>query len=169
MNELLEEADESLLARIEPDDPILVLQKENKRIKLIMMILTIILSLLIAYLLFINNTNLELIAGALGVLATITGTLQFIPQIHYTLKTRDFGVLNVNTLMMQCPGSFLFAYSLFIQQGTNWTTWASFVVCGALQFFLVFLYFWFRFSEPVQIVLGVNEELLSSHPILDQE
>ncbi|KAJ3273798.1 hypothetical protein HDV01_003925 [Terramyces sp. JEL0728] len=76
-------------------------------------------------------------AALLGIVSAVSGIFQFVPQVVHTGITREFGSLSLSTLMMQCPGSFAFAYSLSIQPGTNWTSWISFVICGILQGILV--------------------------------
>jgi magnesium-transporting ATPase (P-type) len=85
------------------------------------------------------------VAGTCGLLSTLTGTIQFVPQIATTLITRKFGSLSIATLLMQCPGSFVFVYSLMTQPGTNWTSWISFLVCGIFQFLLICMYVVFHF------------------------
>jgi uncharacterized protein with PQ loop repeat len=85
------------------------------------------------------------VAGVCGLVSTITGTIQFVPQIATTLMTRNFGSLSITMLLMQCPGSFVFVYSLMTQPGTNWTSWISFLVCGIFQFLLICMYVVFYF------------------------
>ncbi|KAI8905818.1 hypothetical protein EDD86DRAFT_210883, partial [Gorgonomyces haynaldii] len=83
-------------------------------------------------------------AGFLGVVAAVTGVFQFVPQVIHTIMTRDFGSLSVVSLGMMAPGSFVFAISLAMQPGTNWTSWISFAVCGVLQAFLILLWIYFH-------------------------
>ncbi|KAI8928354.1 hypothetical protein BC831DRAFT_119104 [Entophlyctis helioformis] len=78
-------------------------------------------------------------AGVLGVVAACTGIVQFMPQIVHTWFTKSAGALSVPMLAMQCPGSFVFAASLAMQPGTNWTSWISFLVGGTLQGLLLVL------------------------------
>lgn len=58
-----------------------------------------------------------------------------------TISENEFGALSLETLLMQCPGSFIFVYSLSLQPGANWTSWISFLICGSCQFILICLYF----------------------------
>ncbi|KAJ3322737.1 hypothetical protein HDV06_002788 [Boothiomyces sp. JEL0866] len=88
-------------------------------------------------------------AALLGIISAISGIFQFVPQVVHTGMTREFGSLSLSTLLMQSPGSFVFAYSLSIQPGTNWTSWISFVICGMLQGILVLMWVIFYFF-PVQ-------------------
>ena len=36
-------------------------------------------------------------------------------------------------MIIQCPGSFLFVYSLYIQAGTDWTSYISYLFSACLQ------------------------------------
>jgi uncharacterized protein with PQ loop repeat len=111
-------------------------------------------------LILISQFKLDLIATCFGILSTLTGVLQYFPQVIVTFRSKQFKSLSPATLMMQMPGSFLFAFSLALQPGTNWTSWISFIVCGSLQGLLIVMYF--VFPTP----LGALEE---DEPLLDTE
>ncbi|KAL2911147.1 hypothetical protein HK105_209395 [Polyrhizophydium stewartii] len=85
-------------------------------------------------------------AGTLGMIAAATGVVQFVPQIVHTWRARSPGALSLPMLMMQCPGSYVFAISLALQPGTNWTSWVSFLVGGTLQLVLVLMCLYFGAS-----------------------
>lgn len=63
----------------------------------------------------------------------ICASLQFIPQIVTTFLLKRVGALSIPTMLIQTPGSFLFVYSIAIQQGTNWTSYINYVASGTLQ------------------------------------
>ncbi|TPX30540.1 hypothetical protein SmJEL517_g05927 [Synchytrium microbalum] len=113
-----------------------------------------------------NRTAIEGVAGIWGGVATLTGVVQFIPQIWHTFWLGHPGALSVETLIMQCPGSFLFAYSLAIQPRTNWTSWLPFFVGGILQFVLLALCTYFICRNPAVIDSEERERLLGS---IDEE
>ncbi|KAI8919434.1 hypothetical protein DFJ77DRAFT_413822, partial [Powellomyces hirtus] len=73
------------------------------------------------------------VAGVLGMLATITSVLQFLPQLLHTWGKQSVGALSIPMMMMQTPGGFLMAYSLYIQPNANWTSWLPYLICGLLQ------------------------------------
>ena len=79
-----------------------------------------------------NNLRVAL-AAFLGIIATLTGVIQYIPQVWFTWANKHGGALSPAMLLMQCPGSFVFVASLMVQPGTNWTSWISFLVSGSLQ------------------------------------
>lgn len=114
-----------------------------------------------------SNELIESWAGVLGVLALLTGMVQYVPQIVYTFAVRSFGALSPHTLLMQCPGSFLFALSLAMSPGTNWTSWISFVVCGALQGMLLIMYAVFRIYPGTPAASDLfPDENLEDQPLL---
>lgn len=36
-------------------------------------------------------------------------------------------------MLIQCPGSYLLAFSIYIQENTDWSSYLSFLVSGSLQ------------------------------------
>ncbi|KAJ3179462.1 hypothetical protein HDU85_004872 [Gaertneriomyces sp. JEL0708] len=108
----------------------------------------------------------ELFAGFLGLLAMVTSFLQFFPQILHTWRAKSVGALSIPTMLMQCPGSFLFVYSLSIQPGASWTSWLPYFVSGTLQGMLLTLSIWYSYHEPHERLIDEEE---SRQPLLDQE
>ncbi|KAJ3023597.1 UNVERIFIED_CONTAM: hypothetical protein HDU68_008536 [Siphonaria sp. JEL0065] len=49
------------------------------------------------------------------------------------------GALSISTLLMQIPGNFLFALSLFMAPGANFTSYAPLIITGLLQIVLLAL------------------------------
>ncbi|KAI8591210.1 hypothetical protein BDZ88DRAFT_411737 [Geranomyces variabilis] len=90
------------------------------------------------------------IAGALGLLATVTSVLQFLPQLLHTWSIKAVGALSIPMMLMQTPGGFLMAYSLYIQPSANWTSWLPYLICGSLQGLLLIMciVFTLRPSSP---------------------
>lgn len=77
-------------------------------------------------------------ADILGTIAGVLSAIQYIPQIYYTAKLRDVKSLSVVTLVIQAPGAFLFAFSLFLRVGwEGWSTWLVYIVTGLLQIVLL--------------------------------
>ncbi|KAI9483419.1 MAG: hypothetical protein EXX96DRAFT_141732 [Benjaminiella poitrasii] len=72
-------------------------------------------------------------AGFLGVLSMILASLQYLPQIWKTWKSKRVGALSIQMMMLQTPGTALFVYSLIVRPGTNWTAWLTYLVTGILQ------------------------------------
>lgn len=50
-------------------------------------------------------------------------------------------------MCIQSPGSFLFAYSLAIRPGTNWSSWITYVCTGSLQAVLLGMCIAWRMKE----------------------
>lgn len=77
-------------------------------------------------------------ANTLGSVASTLAMIQYLPQIYFTWRNGSIGSLSIITMLIQVPGSFLFAFSLWLRVGTaGWSTWLVFVVTGTLQAFLL--------------------------------
>ena len=60
--------------------------------------------------------------------------IQYLPQIYYTYRLGDVKSLSVVTMLIQVPGAFLFAFSLWQRVGwEGWSTWLVYIVTGILQ------------------------------------
>ncbi|CZR65005.1 related to PQ loop repeat protein [Phialocephala subalpina] len=73
-------------------------------------------------------------ANMLGITATILAAIQYFPQIWMTWHLKHVGSLSIPMMLIQTPGSFVWAGSLAARLGpTGWSTWGMFVVTGCLQ------------------------------------
>ncbi|RKP22758.1 hypothetical protein SYNPS1DRAFT_4234, partial [Syncephalis pseudoplumigaleata] len=72
-------------------------------------------------------------AGVLGVFSMLVATIQYLPQIWTTWCAKTVGALSIPMMLIQTPGSFIFVYTLASREGTNWTTWITYLVSGSLQ------------------------------------
>ncbi|KAJ1949545.1 hypothetical protein FBU59_001098 [Linderina macrospora] len=72
-------------------------------------------------------------ASLLGLFSLCTTCMQFIPQIIKTWRSGQVGALSIPMMLMQTPGGFVFAYSIAIRPGVNWSSWISTFVAATLQ------------------------------------
>lgn len=72
-------------------------------------------------------------ANFLGVQSTILASIQYIPQLYTTWRLKHVGSLSIPMMCIQTPGSFVWAISLAMREGTRWSSWATYVVTGTLQ------------------------------------
>jgi uncharacterized protein with PQ loop repeat len=73
-------------------------------------------------------------ANFLGIVAGALSAIQYLPQIYYTYKIGDVKSLSIVTMLIQVPGAFVFAFSLWLRVGwEGWSTWLVYVVTGCLQ------------------------------------
>lgn len=73
-------------------------------------------------------------ANLLGTVSGILAAIQYLPQIYYTFKIGDVKSLSIITMLIQVPGAFVFAFSLWLRVGwEGWSTWLVYVVTGILQ------------------------------------
>ncbi|KAJ3277391.1 hypothetical protein HK104_003340, partial [Borealophlyctis nickersoniae] len=115
-----------------------------------------------------ESDAINIIAGAFGSVAMGAAIVQFLPQIFHTWTAKRVGALSIPMMLMQCPGSFVFVYSLASQPGTNWTSWFSFLITGTLQFVLLVLCIIYTIQEKREGVVEdkENEEDVTA-PLLD--
>jgi len=72
-------------------------------------------------------------ANFLGVQSTILASIQYVPQLYTTWRLKHVGSLSIPMMCIQTPGSFVWAVSLAMREGTRWSSWATYVVTGMLQ------------------------------------
>lgn len=91
--------------------------------------------------------KLQLWANILGLTATCLASIQYIPQIHTTWRLQHVYSLSIPMMLIQTPGSFVFATSLAVRLGASgWSAWGVYIVTGCLQGVLLGMgiYFWLR-------------------------
>jgi hypothetical protein len=84
-------------------------------------------------------------ANFLGILAAVLSSVQYIPQLYTTWKVKQVLSLSIATMVIQVPGAFLFAFSLWLRVGwEGWSTWFVYCVTGLLQGALLVMALSFR-------------------------
>lgn len=79
-------------------------------------------------------------ADILGTVAGSLSAVQYLPQIYFTWQLKSIKSLSIITMLIQVPGAFLFAFSLWLRVGwRGWSTWLVYIVTGVLQSILLFL------------------------------
>lgn len=77
-------------------------------------------------------------AEFLGVVAGLLSAVQYLPQIYYTWRLGDVKSLSILTMLIQVPGAFLFAFSLWLRVGWDgWSTWLVYIITAILQSILL--------------------------------
>jgi len=90
----------------------------------------------IGSLVFIFAIPQQLLAWAnfLGIAASAMACVQYFPQIYTTWQLQRMLSLSVVTMLIQVPGAFLFAFSLFLRVGwQGWSSWLVYCVTGVCQ------------------------------------
>ncbi|RDW69602.1 PQ loop repeat protein [Coleophoma cylindrospora] len=73
-------------------------------------------------------------ANVLGIMATVLAAIQYLPQIWTTWSLGHVGSLSIPMMLIQTPGSFVWAGSLAARLGVEgWSTWGVYLVTGCLQ------------------------------------
>ena len=112
--------------------------------------------------------QLQLWANILGIVATCLASIQYIPQIYTTWKLQEVLSLSVPMMLIQTPGSFVFAASLAVRLGASgWSAWGVYIVTGCLQGILLGMGIWFWIRDRRdQKVVGRFEIQNVSAPVL---
>lgn len=77
---------------------------------------------------------LQIWANILGIMGALLASTQYLPQIHTTYLNKDIGSFSIPMMLIQTPGSFVFAGSLAIRLGAGgWSAWTVYLVTGLLQ------------------------------------
>ena len=102
-------------------------------------------------------------ADFLGTVAGTLAAIQYVPQIYFTWRLKDVKSLSIVTMIIQVPGAFLFAFSLWLRVGwRGWSTWLVYVVTGILQGILLFLavtYFLAARQQRLQEGQDINSDV----------
>jgi hypothetical protein len=86
------------------------------------------------YFIFARPQNLQGWANFLGIFATVLASIQYFPQIYTTFTLKRVGSLSIPMMLIQTPGSFVWAASLAARVGKEgWSTWGVYLVTGCLQ------------------------------------
>jgi len=109
-------------------------------------------------------------ANFLGVQATILASLQYLPQLWTTWKLKHVGSLSIPMMCIQTPGSFVWAISLAMREGTKWSSWLVYVVTGSLQGMLLAMCIAWevraRKSEPAETRPDEGDEVYTERTAL---
>ncbi|GAB7346817.1 hypothetical protein MBLNU459_g1913t1 [Dothideomycetes sp. NU459] len=74
--------------------------------------------------------------------------IQYIPQLWTTYKIGHVLSLSITTMIIQVPGAFLFAFSLWLRVGwQGWSTWLIYCVTGLLQGALLGMAIYFSIKD----------------------
>lgn len=94
-------------------------------------LIVVVLSLVFVYKL---PNHLQTWANALGILAAVLASVQYLPQLYTTWRLQDVASLSIPMMCIQTPGSFIWAGSLASRLGVEgWSAWGLYLVTGCLQ------------------------------------
>jgi hypothetical protein len=126
-------------------------------------LVTIIVS---AVLIYSYPAYLGMWANILGVGATVLAGIQYFPQIWTTYHLRHVGSLSIPMMVIQTPGSFVWAASLAKRMGPEgWSTWGIYLVTGCLQGCLLGMGIYFEIEARRAQQEVENQDVSSSIPV----
>ncbi|KAJ2028065.1 hypothetical protein IWW57_002334, partial [Coemansia sp. S610] len=74
-----------------------------------------------------------------------------------TWRSGSVGAISIPMMLMQTPGGFVFAYSIAIRPGVNWSSWISTFVAATLQCVLLVICLSFEAQAKSQRALESTE------------
>jgi len=86
-------------------------------------------------------------AYVLGLVGAGLAILQYFPQLYTTWAFSHVGSLSIPMMCLQTPGSILFAFTLAMRKGTNWSTWGVYAVTAVLQGTLLAMCITFEYRD----------------------
>lgn len=96
------------------------------------------------------------LANILGLMAASLACVQYFPQIWTTYQLGHVGSLSIPMMVIQTPGSFVWAGSLAARLGTEgWSIWGVNLVTGCLQGCLLVMGIYFELQAKK---IGINLE-----------
>ncbi|KAI9794424.1 MAG: hypothetical protein M1816_005494 [Peltula sp. TS41687] len=98
-------------------------------------VLHAILTLFTTLILFARSPrSVPFVATLFGILAALLTAIQYFPQLHTTFRRQAVGSLSIPMMLIQTPGSFLWAATMAARMGwQGWSAWGIYVVSGSLQ------------------------------------
>lgn len=95
--------------------------------------------------------QLQIWANILGVMGSVLASIQYLPQIYTTWTNKTIGSFSIPMMLIQTPGSFVFAASLAVRLGrSGWSAWTVYLVTGCLQGVLLGMAIMFTLRERAQ-------------------
>ena len=87
-------------------------------------------------------------ANVLGIGAAILASTQYLPQIWTTWKLQHVGSFSIPMMLMQTPGGYIFAGSLYARLGPEgWSAWSVYLVLATLQGILLVMALAFDYRD----------------------
>lgn len=94
----------------------------------------IIIAILSFYFVYARPSHAQAWANFLGIFSTVLASIQYFPQIYTTYMLKRVGSLSIPMMLIQTPGSFVWAASLAARLGNEgWSAWGVYLVTGCLQ------------------------------------
>ena len=86
-------------------------------------------------------------ANTLGLMAAALAAIQYLPQIWTTWRLKHIGSLSIPMMLIQTPGGYLWAASLFARLGwAGWSTWFIYLMTASMQGCLLAMAIYFELS-----------------------
>jgi uncharacterized protein with PQ loop repeat len=94
-----------------------------------------------------EGVSLVSFGATLGVIASLTTILMWIPQIMYTFRAKNEGSLSLLMLCIQFPGNLGAVYFQAIVERLGITTYGPYLCSAIEQFILIFMIIFFKIKQ----------------------
>ncbi|KAK9460426.1 uncharacterized protein V1516DRAFT_676601 [Lipomyces oligophaga] len=152
-----------------PRDPQLVSDWHRAVYTVVAVLVHYIITFILAILFhkFGSVASVESYAVFLGMQGTVLAILQYLPQIYTTYKFQHPESLSIHSLLMQAPGSLIWAITLAMRPGTEWSTWMPYLSAAVLQGVLLSMCFYYLRLGRIQLPL--DNDLVPANDASDQD
>ena len=89
-------------------------------------------------------------ADVSGIVSLIFQIVQYFPQLWTTYRIREPGTLSIPSMIIQVPGTFYWAYSLYDEANSKWSSYLPFFAAASLQGILLLMCIFYRWRMHVR-------------------
>lgn len=95
-------------------------------------VVILILVLIVCYIIGSKQVVLAM-AKFLGMFSTLTTILQYLPQLQTTYRLKKSGALSIKMMCIQFPGGLVWASTLILKPGADWSSWLPYLSAALIQ------------------------------------
>lgn len=114
-------------------------------------------ALLVVVVLSWHSSHSRMVSNALGLSGAVLGVIQYLPQLLTTYRLKHTGSLSKMTLLIQIPGGYLWCFSLYVREGSVWSTWITIFVAATLQSVLLILAMYYSFVNTQHVIAVISK------------
>jgi len=125
----------------------------------------VIIAILSFYFVYARPAHAQSWANFLGIFSTVLASIQYFPQIYTTYMLKRVGSLSIPMMLIQTPGSFVWAGSLAARLGSEgWSAWGVYLVTGCLQGMLLTMGSYFEIMHRKREKQELQARMSQSQP-----
>ncbi|KAH3682928.1 hypothetical protein WICPIJ_006100 [Wickerhamomyces pijperi] len=86
-----------------------------------------------------SESAIKTVAKLMGLFSTVTTLLQYFPQLQTTYHMKKTGALSIQMMCIQFPGGLLWAFTLILKPGSDWSSWLPYLSAALIQGILLLM------------------------------